>query len=200
MSTRNIPAYRDPAVMLIDQLKEIYIDGVLERSTRRNGIRRSCARITWSAVTSARTGVDDPDQQFYENYACGSERNYTGYCNADTDKLIDRQSMEADPGKRKQIVWEIEKRLAEDGARPIIFYPAREPAGSPSSRAHDDGQRQLQRLAPRRRLARQIAGPSLGFYRRLSGLVFSLSHRRRSVPMSTIDPGLRREDQQQCTR
>jgi len=27
---RNIPAYRNPAVILIDQLKEIYIDGQLE--------------------------------------------------------------------------------------------------------------------------------------------------------------------------
>ena len=31
--------------------------------------------------------------------------------------------MEADQEKRKQLVWEIEKQLAEDGARPIIFYP-----------------------------------------------------------------------------
>jgi hypothetical protein len=30
-------------------------------------------------------GVDDPDAQFYENYACGSDRNYTGYCNARLD-------------------------------------------------------------------------------------------------------------------
>src|SRR6516165_4876144 len=30
LSSRNIPAYRDPAVILIDQLKEIYIDAVLE--------------------------------------------------------------------------------------------------------------------------------------------------------------------------
>src|SRR3979490_1610329 len=30
VSTRNIPPYRDPAVILIDQLKEIYIDGVLD--------------------------------------------------------------------------------------------------------------------------------------------------------------------------
>ena len=30
VSTRNIPPYRDPAVILIDQLKEIYIDGELE--------------------------------------------------------------------------------------------------------------------------------------------------------------------------
>src|SRR5262249_17357265 len=30
VSTRNIPQYRDPAVILIDQLKQIYIDGELE--------------------------------------------------------------------------------------------------------------------------------------------------------------------------
>ena len=30
--------------------------------------------------------------------------------------------MEADQDKRKQLVWEIERKLAEDGARPVIFY------------------------------------------------------------------------------
>ena len=30
MTTRNVPGYRDAAVLLIDQLKEIYIDEVLE--------------------------------------------------------------------------------------------------------------------------------------------------------------------------
>jgi peptide/nickel transport system substrate-binding protein len=38
------------------------------------------------------------------------------------DKLIERQSIEADQEKRKQLVWQIERRLAEDSARPIIFY------------------------------------------------------------------------------
>jgi len=46
---------------------------------------------------------------------CGAERNYTNYCNAEVDKLIDRQSSEADPEKRKQLVWQIERRLAEEG-------------------------------------------------------------------------------------
>jgi ABC-type transport system substrate-binding protein len=73
------------------------------------------------SVTEA--GVDDPDQQFYENYVCGAERNYTGYCSPGIDKLIDQQSMEPDQDKRKKLVWEIERRLAEDGARPVIFYP-----------------------------------------------------------------------------
>ena len=30
VSTRDLPVYRDPAVILIDQLKEVYIDGELD--------------------------------------------------------------------------------------------------------------------------------------------------------------------------
>ena len=66
--------------------------------------------------------IDDPDQVFYETYTCGAENNPDGYCNPEIDKLIDRQSSEFDEQKRKQLVWEIEQRLAEDGARPIIYH------------------------------------------------------------------------------
>ena len=30
--------------------------------------------------------------------------------------------MEADQEKRKKLVWEIDRKLQEDGARPIIFH------------------------------------------------------------------------------
>jgi peptide/nickel transport system substrate-binding protein len=40
--------------------------------------------------------------------------------------MVDRQSIEPDQAKRKMLVWDIEKKLAEDGARAIIFYA---PAG-----------------------------------------------------------------------
>jgi peptide/nickel transport system substrate-binding protein len=40
----------------------------------------------------------------------------------EVDKLVDQQSMEPDQEKRRQLVWMIERKLAEDGARPIIFY------------------------------------------------------------------------------
>jgi len=36
--------------------------------------------------------------------------------------MIEQQSIEADTGRRKQLVWELERKLAEDVARPIIFY------------------------------------------------------------------------------
>jgi peptide/nickel transport system substrate-binding protein len=122
-SSRNIPAYRDPAVILIDQLKEIYIDAVLEPVETVNWFPKIYRKDYTIAINGTESGVDDPDQQFYENFVCGAVRNYTGYCNPEVDKLIDRQSAEADPAKRKELVWQIERRLAEDGARPIIFYP-----------------------------------------------------------------------------
>jgi peptide/nickel transport system substrate-binding protein len=123
LSSRNIPAYRDPAVILIDQLKEIYIDAVLEPVETANWFPKIYRKDYTIAINGTESGVDDPDQQFYENFVCRAVRNYTGYCNPEVDKLIDRQSAEADRDKRKQLVWEIERRLAEDGARPIIFYP-----------------------------------------------------------------------------
>ncbi len=123
LSSRNIPAYRDPAVILIDQLKEIYIDATLEPVETVNWFPKIYRKDYTIAINGTESGVDDPDQQFYENFVCGAVRNYTGYCNAEVDKLIDQQSAEADRAKRKKLVWEIERRLAEDGARPIIFYP-----------------------------------------------------------------------------
>ena len=37
-------------------------------------------------------GIDDPDVVFYETFHCGSQRNYTNYCNPETEKLFDQQS------------------------------------------------------------------------------------------------------------
>ena len=48
--------------------------------------------------------------------------NYNGHCNPEIDELIDQQSTEANQEKRRRLVWEIERKLAEDFARPIIFY------------------------------------------------------------------------------
>jgi peptide/nickel transport system substrate-binding protein len=123
LSTRNIPAYRDPAVILLSQLREIYMDAELEPVDTVQWYPRLLRKDYTVGLNVTETGVDDPDQQFYENYVCGADRNYTGYCSPEVDKLVDQQSMEPDPEKRKKLVWEIERRLAEDAARPVIFYP-----------------------------------------------------------------------------
>jgi peptide/nickel transport system substrate-binding protein len=122
VAARNIPAYRDPAVILIDQLKEIWIDGELEPVETANWFPKLARKDYQIGLNNTGSGVDDPDQQFFENYGCGSERNYTGYCNAELEKLFIEQSTMADPEKRRHLVWEIDKKLQEDGARPIIYH------------------------------------------------------------------------------
>jgi len=122
VSTRNLGEYRDPAVILIDQLKEIYIDAeldVVETGVWFAKIARGDYAV---GLNLTGNGIDDPDQAFYENYACGSERNYTHYCNKDLEKLFDQQSIETDVDKRKQLVWEIDKKIQEDVARPILYH------------------------------------------------------------------------------
>jgi peptide/nickel transport system substrate-binding protein len=122
VTTRNLAGYRNPSVILIDQLKEIYIDGTLDAVDSAVYFPKLYRKDYTVGMAITETAFDDPDQMFFENYACGAERNYTGYCNPDTDSLIERQSAETDIGKRRQLVWEVERRLAEERVRPVIFF------------------------------------------------------------------------------
>ncbi len=123
VSTRNVPPYRDPAVILVSQLNEIYMDATLDTIDTVNWYPKLVRKDYTIGLSTTESALDDPDQQFYESYVCGADRNYTGYCNPEFDKLVDRQSAEPDLEKRRKLVWEIEKMLVEDGVRPVLFYP-----------------------------------------------------------------------------
>ncbi|HWD60256.1 MAG TPA: ABC transporter substrate-binding protein [Stellaceae bacterium] len=122
LSVRNIAGYRDPGTILIDQLKSIWIDAEMETIETANWIPKLMRKDYTLAVSLSGSAVDEPDQIFYESYICKSPRNYTGYCDHDMEALVDKQSMEADPAKRKEIVWEIERKMAADVVRPIIYH------------------------------------------------------------------------------
>src|SRR5262249_44270122 len=120
--TRNIPTFRDPAAILIDQLKTVHVVSeleVIDTSVWQAKVTRKEYSV---ALNNTGVGVDDPDVNLYENYSCNSERNYTHYCDKELDPQIDRQSEETDREKRKRLVWEIERKLAEDLARPMIYH------------------------------------------------------------------------------
>jgi peptide/nickel transport system substrate-binding protein len=122
VSTRNLATYRDPAVVLIDQLKTIYIDAELEPVESGAWFAKVARKDYSVGLNLTGNGIDDPDQDFYENFACGSQRNYTHYCNKDVEALFDKQSSETDLSKRKKLVWEIDKKLQEDVARPVLYH------------------------------------------------------------------------------
>ena len=121
VSTRNLPTYRDASVLLISQLKEIYIDGELQLVDTAQWVPKLIRRDYVISVSQVGNGVDDPDQNYYENYACGS-RTYMDYCNKDVDAMIAAQSAERDPEKRKKIAWEIDKKLTNEAVRPMLYY------------------------------------------------------------------------------
>ncbi len=120
--TRNIATFRDPALILADQLKEIYIDAeldVVETTQFYNRVYRKDYQVGMNATGHS---LDDPDQVLYETYGCDSMRNYMHYCNRELQAMFDTQSVELDVAKRKQMVWEIERRLLEDVARPVTYH------------------------------------------------------------------------------
>ncbi len=122
MSVRNLNVYRDPATIMIDQLREIYFDGELELTETATWVPKLIKKEYVVGMNVLGVAADDPDVVFFQNYVCGSVRNYTGHCDPELDKKIEAQSREADPLKRRQLVWEIDQKLQEELARPVLYH------------------------------------------------------------------------------
>jgi peptide/nickel transport system substrate-binding protein len=143
IQTRNLPTYRDPAVILTDQLKKIYITSELDILDTPRWYARLAKKDYTIGLNLTGVSVDDPDGNIVENYSCKSERNYTQYCNAEVDRLLAAQSSELDKGTRRKMVWDIERLLVEDAARPIILHSSAGNCWQPyvkSFRPHDNSQ------------------------------------------------------------
>jgi peptide/nickel transport system substrate-binding protein len=121
IQTRNLPNYREAAVIVTDQLKKIYIAGELDILETPQWYARLARKDYTIGLNVTGVSVDDPDGNIVENYSCKSERNYTQYCNAEVDQLLAAQSRELDKEKRRKIVWDIERLLVDDAARPNII-------------------------------------------------------------------------------
>jgi peptide/nickel transport system substrate-binding protein len=120
--TRNLAIYRDMAAFVLNELKQVGVQATL----------RSIETVEWYGIASRKEfqiganisgyGVDDPDSNFFEHYICRSTRNYTGYCDEETEKLIEQQSQELDLKKRLVLVQRIQKKLEDDAARPMLAW------------------------------------------------------------------------------
>jgi peptide/nickel transport system substrate-binding protein len=122
MGTRAIALYVDFASFVINELKQVGIEATLKQVETAQWHPLVTRRDYQMGSNLTGIGPDDPDANFYENYACGSPRNYTDYCDEQVMKLIDQQSQEVDPKKRLALVWEIQKKLEEDAARPVMGW------------------------------------------------------------------------------
>jgi peptide/nickel transport system substrate-binding protein len=122
MVTRALPIYVDMASFVINELKQVGIDASLKQIETAQWHAMAVRGEYQIGANLTGLGADDPDGNFYENYACGSPRNYTHYCNEQVMKMIDQQSQEVDPKKRMALVAAIQKKLEEEAARPILSW------------------------------------------------------------------------------
>jgi peptide/nickel transport system substrate-binding protein len=120
--TRAIAIYLDFSAFVISELKQVGVDATLKQIDTAQWHPMVTRREFQIGANLTGLGVDDPDANFYENYACGSSRNYGDYCNEAVGRLIDQQSRELDPQKRLALVWQIQKKLEEDAARPTMGW------------------------------------------------------------------------------
>ncbi|GEP61861.1 hypothetical protein RSO01_90270 [Reyranella soli] len=72
VSTCSISVFRDPAVILIDQLKQIWIEAELEVLDTAVYYNRVFTKDFFVAMNYNGSAVDDADVTFSEDYACGS--------------------------------------------------------------------------------------------------------------------------------
>ena len=130
LMTRDLPYFRDPAVLLIDQLKDAYIDGDLEPVDTTNYFPRMVRR-DFSVALGAGAGGNDPDQGLYTTYVCNAENNRMGYCNPEVDELIERQSREGDQERRKRLSGISRENLRKMAPSRSSSTLVRRPAVSP---------------------------------------------------------------------
>jgi peptide/nickel transport system substrate-binding protein len=122
VSTRALAIYVDTASWMVDQLQQIGVAATLEQIE--TGVwHPKMTRLEYQiALNLTGVGVDDPDAQLFENYRCGSQRNFSGYCSEEIDRLMVEQSQTLDRAKRLALVNEIDRKLQADGARPVLGW------------------------------------------------------------------------------
>ena len=124
LKTRDVARYRDTSVLILDHLSQIYMKGEL----------KTVDTAIWNALLDKHTyavgvrsrgqAMDDPDVSFYESYYCNSPSNVSGYCDKETDAMIDRQSATINVAERKKLVKEIDRKLQMEAARPTVTFAA----------------------------------------------------------------------------
>ncbi|MBK6008019.1 ABC transporter substrate-binding protein [Ramlibacter ginsenosidimutans] len=73
----------------------------------------------FEAYVLAWSGRPDPDGNLYSFDVCKQPLNYAGYCDAETDKLINDSRQARDPAQRKKIFEQVAARVLKD--RPIVY-------------------------------------------------------------------------------
>jgi len=73
----------------------------------------------YEAYILAWSGRADPDGNLFSFHGCKQPLNYTGYCDPETDKLLNQSRELRDPAARKKVFEQIAERVTKE--RPLIY-------------------------------------------------------------------------------
>ena len=162
MSTRAIAMYVDMASFVINELKQVGIEATLKQVETAQWHPMATRGEYQIGANLTGLGVDEPDANYYENYACGSPRNYSQYCSEEVMKMIEQQSQELNPQKRLALVSTLQKKVEAGRGAPAARLAARLLHGV-AAREEPGAPRQHLQLRPHgRRVAGQVTRPSPG--------------------------------------
>ncbi len=117
INTRANPFFQLLSDFVAGQLKEIGIEAdvvPLESVTYQERITSGDFDMIGHSHSFA---LDDPDSMLSAHYGCGGAENYPGLCDPELDELIDRQSRELDPDRRRELLAQIERIIWETDAK-----------------------------------------------------------------------------------
>jgi peptide/nickel transport system substrate-binding protein len=121
LSDRNVEPFPTMGIFLIDQWHRIGLNvdhQVMETGPYTEAQRAGNFEVYVGAIGDF---ADDPDQQLARSISKDrSPANYGGYIDRTLDDLFDRQSREQDPDKRKQIVFDFDRRLYDEMAYKLM--------------------------------------------------------------------------------
>ena len=120
MSTRATTNFQNMAVWMVSELQKVGVEATLEVVESAVWFPKMERGDYEMGANMSGSAGEDPDITFYEQFACGSPRNYSFYCNPELQAEMDRQSQERDPRKRIQLVRDLDRKLQIDVARALL--------------------------------------------------------------------------------
>ncbi|MEK7873963.1 MAG: ABC transporter substrate-binding protein, partial [Chloroflexota bacterium] len=106
--------YEDQGVVMIDQLRTLNITGAVRPVDHPVGYFDVVGRGDFDIVVGVPIpAFNDPDA-YLKNYVTADPGNIFRYSSPDIDKLFRDQTTEVDAGKRRQLAWDMQRKLWQD--------------------------------------------------------------------------------------
>jgi peptide/nickel transport system substrate-binding protein len=121
--TRQHPGYVAPTIAMQEQLNRIGIRANILQAEQAVFFAEQRNLEVWDMQSGGHryTGTD-PNFMIREFYLTDATRNLNYFTDPDVDRLFSEQNLEADPGKRRELVNQIEHIVVSFYGNPVLYY------------------------------------------------------------------------------